>query len=420
MRLLPLGHLTPEIRVLMPEIRDACALVDTLRRLQDHRPDGGDPTIVEAVLNRLSTLLESMRDKLTCDDDRAMLDTRLQVLRGDLLPQDPEVQRRMFTRAETTFSAYCGRLNTWSMKSDHCYWSFFASIPAPQAEAVIDKLRSALPDIDRDMVDRLGFPVQLSAPPLYVIHDLIACAGESARFPKHFAYFLPEDEGVEGTHYNKTIVFRNVYAHRFEAASEMLVERYFPQLAAVPVRPTTSADAALPIWMYGHDVGHMSTLGRVGRVPAPGLGKFGSASLDELKADLVSVAAMATPSWQKLTDIQLEEGLRFYVAEMLRYLTRDRHQFFDSASAFMQVTFLVEHGWLDIEENRLVADVESVATGLTYMLKDLQQMAQGGSKELRTLLRHYLIDGPGVAPVARLTEAMMQSSRDIPRYTSYV
>ncbi len=422
LRLLPPSRMSPETRRHLPAIRDACALVDALRRLQDHRPDGGEPAIVEILRGQLLAVMTSMWESMPSDGDRDILDARIAVLRGDLSPTDPAVQHRLYHQAESELSVYCGRLKTWSMKSDHRYWSFFASAPAPEAEAIVRSLDGNLLAIDAELADQIGFAAHLSAPPRFVIHDLIACAGESARFPKHFAYFLPEDEGVEGARFSKTVVFRNVYAHRFEAASEALLERYFPEAAAtLETRPSTLGQDALPIWMYGHDVGHMCTLGRVHRVLAPGLGKFGSASLDELKADLISVAVIATPSWQALSGIRFDEALRFYLGELLRYLTRDRHQFFDSASAFMQVAFLVENDCIRIENgDRIVGDPATVAKGLGHMLRELHHLARGGSKELRALLRHYLIDGPDVAAVAQLTESMMQGSRDIPRYTSYV
>ena len=65
--------------------------------------------------------------------------------------------------------------------------------------------------------------VKADSPFAMQITDLIAMGGESNAFPKHFCYFLPEDEGAGfGKDGNKTILFRNVYGLRYEQIGALL------------------------------------------------------------------------------------------------------------------------------------------------------------------------------------------------------
>ena len=103
--------------------------------------------------------------------------------------------------------------------------------------------------------------------------DLIACGGEANTFPKHFAYFLPEDEDVNDPDAEKkTILFRNAYALRHEKISRRLGEAML-----VGPRPSEDVDPAevLVMWLRGHDIAHAVTLpgdGRVGPEDLEGAG----------------------------------------------------------------------------------------------------------------------------------------------------
>lgn len=45
----------------------------------------------------------------------------------------------------------------------------------------------------------------------YKIIDLFGIAGEADTFPKHFAYFMPEDQGIKYSPNKRTVVFANTY-----------------------------------------------------------------------------------------------------------------------------------------------------------------------------------------------------------------
>ena len=94
------------------------------------------------------------------------------------------------------------------------------------------------------------------------VTDLIAMGGESNAFPKHFAYFLPEDEGAGyGEVFNKTILFRNVYGLRYDHISKLLGDALLKGH-----KPSKDVDVrnVLITWMRGHDIAHAVTTPRVG------------------------------------------------------------------------------------------------------------------------------------------------------------
>ena len=78
-------------------------------------------------------------------------------------------------------------------------------------------------------------------------------AGAAATPPFHFAHFLPEDEGVEGST-TKTVVYRNIYLLRFLNISLPLISMDEIGLDIGSVR--AGASRVLVRWMRAHDVAH--------------------------------------------------------------------------------------------------------------------------------------------------------------------
>ena len=68
----------------------------------------------------------------------------------------------------------------------------------------------------------MGVPFKL---PMNVT-DLLISAGEAAGHPKHFAYFMPEDEGVDGLplEEQRTLYMRNVHLARYSVITIPLAE----------------------------------------------------------------------------------------------------------------------------------------------------------------------------------------------------
>ena len=119
------------------------------------------------------------------------------------------------------------------------------SVVACTAHQRGDELIAALDASSREAleeVNRLCGTEDVSVGGVFAMQvtDLIAMGGEANAFPKHFAYFLPEDEGAGyGEVFNKTILFRNVYGLRYEHISkplgDTLLKGYRPNPSVDPL-----------------------------------------------------------------------------------------------------------------------------------------------------------------------------------------
>ena len=102
----------------------------------------------------------------------------------------------------------------------------------------------------RDLVDPR---LELQSPPAIKFTRLMFCGGEANLYPKHFAYFLPEDEGIKHAPRKKTLVLVNVYREMYRRVSEP----FSRHVVADPVEGDPDAiDLQLTLWFRGHDTGH--------------------------------------------------------------------------------------------------------------------------------------------------------------------
>ena len=88
------------------------------------------------------------------------------------------------------------------------------------------------------------------------VTNLLISAGEAAGHPKHFAYFMPEDEGVDGLplEEQRTLYMRNVHLARYSVITIPLAETLLERADAAP--PTSPIETTLMPWIRGHDHGH--------------------------------------------------------------------------------------------------------------------------------------------------------------------
>ena len=251
-------------------------------RLEDEPPDNAEQ--VTPLLLKLAAQSEAMRS-LQSAEAEALSDSAASVLRGEMAEglreladlvdeQSAEVIRLRakglaggVDHREMTLEIagsgrppaleiVCGPLCTWRMKTRIGLHSFLAAARDEAQQELLDQLDDALGDALRAVeaeIDAKGMGVPFKLP--MNVTNLLLSAGEAAGHPKHFAYFMPEDEGVDGLalEEQRTLYMRNVHLARYSVITIPLAEALLdgPMAAAdAPVETT------LMPWIRGHDHGH--------------------------------------------------------------------------------------------------------------------------------------------------------------------
>jgi hypothetical protein len=289
-----------------------------------------------------------------------------------------------------------GPLRTWSTKDDGCRFSATVSVENKRACALIDSVDQELPAAASLLANECGAgDLRFWHLPDFVVTDLLACGGEANTFPKHFAFFLPEDAGVpEDGHLTKTIVFGNVYHAQFEGIARPVAERVL-----APWRPLAREDAlrTLLVWFRGHDVGHF--LGpHAGQVDYQrvdvGRARTG---LQEVFADVIGYLLASSPGVLRQSGVDGDDLAAVFLAEMLRYFRRGWEWFPDSCAALVELVHLVEGGWLRIDEDglRLHWDAAGLREGLLALATDLSAaLLRGEQAPLERLVARCNDDPP--------------------------
>lgn len=264
-----------------------------------------------------------------------------------------------------------GPLRTWSTKDEGCRFSATVSVENREANALIQAMNEELPAaVSVVAKDCAAGDVRFWHPPEFVVTDLVACGGEANTFPKHFAFFLPEDAGIRDDSYGtKTVVFGNVYEAQFRNIAAPVAERVLD-----PWKPVDDAALrTLLIWFRGHDVGHF--LGpHAGQVDyLKGVGRARGA-LQEAFADVTGYLLASSPSVLQRAEIDPHDMASVFLSEMLRYFRRGWQWFPDSCAARVELAYLVEGGWLQVGAHdgvQLHWDAEGLREGMLALGRDL-------------------------------------------------
>lgn len=298
------------------------------------------------------------------------------------------------------------------------------SVIACTAHAEGDELVAG---IDASMGDALAQVNGLAATPdvdvaatfSMQIADLITMGGESNAFPKHFAYFLPEDEGTgAGETYNKTILFRNVYRLRYEHISKPLGEALLEGH-----KPVSGIDVAsvLITWMRGHDIAHGVSTPRAGNTGPADVGHEPWYSLQEAIADAYGTAMALTPTWLQLAGCTREDMIAVYLAEALHYLRRGPWNWSDAGAACVELSFLAGNGYLDVRrDGRISWDADRVQEGVHDLCATLERevvSAQSPSNVQRILDTYGWRED---SPIAATVQAIRDELGGVPTSLAYL
>jgi hypothetical protein len=310
----------------------------------------------------------------------------------------------------------CGPLCTWRMKTRIGLHSFLAAARDEGQQRLLDQLDEALGDALRAVETEIG------AKGMYVpfklpmnVTNLLLSAGEAAGHPKHFAYFMPEDEGVDGLplEEQRTLYMRNVHLARYRTITIPLAEELLdgPMAAAdVPVETT------LMPWIRGHDHSHNaivpettydSWMERLGVEPFM--------ALQEAIADVYGFLTCISEPWLTLGGYSRLEMCATHMAEMLHYLRRGPQYFSDPGAAYVELSFLAENGFVQIDEaGRTSWNEADFCRGMAALAGTLTESTVGAADETgsEALLARY--GWPTETAAKRTLDTMRRELTNVP------
>ncbi|MET0405114.1 MAG: hypothetical protein ABW123_22050, partial [Cystobacter sp.] len=291
----------------------------------------------------------------------------------------------------------CGPLMTWPGRSKAYLHSACVALEDTLLTQRVRALEANLPRLQcyyEELLGLEGLSLKVEDIPRYTLSELVLCGGEANGFPKHFTYFLPEDEGHRKIKPRKTLLFHNIYLERIRRLSLPLLRRLCP---GVRVADEDVCDVMVAItWFRGHDVGHSWRHPSAAFARLRELGAARSYALQEALCDVLGYLALQGP-WRQ--SARRDAPMGFYLAEMLRFLGRgyqDIHPDFEASH--LVLSSLVKKGFasLDVARGELHVTQEGFHKGVTEVARRLMRAVLGGDvDEARLLLEeHGLAEDP--------------------------
>jgi hypothetical protein len=384
--------------VVRAQLRDLCELAelaDTIRSFEGVNGAIVTDAAETAARERSAALLLRIAEGLPGPESEVVASRAAGLACGDSLG----AARRQAEVEERDLVLLCGPVSTWRRKSTATFHGMMASVPVASWNAFVARADSLLGRLVPYLAGTLEQPALTTRPvPGFRIADLFVCGGEPNGFPKHFAYFLPEDEGVRGASCAKTLVYANVYAAHHELISR--------PLAALTLDPPESAwpDRTLEpllLWFRGHDVGHQLRLPQTALRELHVVGPEASIALQEALADVIGYLATAGGPWQSELGLERAAAGSVFLAELLRYVQRGPRLFPDSDAAFLELSYLSDGGYveLDASRGRLAWEPDALHHGMVALGRELTQaLLDTDVARTRALIAAHLpVEGEGLA-----------------------
>jgi hypothetical protein len=391
-RYVPLeAQLSEELEELLPTLRELAAVGDAMRSLQTRTGAPLSTSAVDALAERTGRMLEQIAAALEGEEAEIVAMRARAFLEGGSHAQAALSEGAMYELPQLT--VLCGPQCTWRLKTPKPLHTVVAAVACLEYDALVQSLDAHLPQATRELREELDLP-ELTLDESYPMRvtDMVACGGEANAYPKHFAYFLPEDEGVPGTpgQRRKTIVFRNAYRDRYEVISRPLGEAVFGGPRADAQAPV---EAALLAWFRGHDIGHTAAL------PSTDyprwhhdLGHEPFMMMQEAVSDIYGLLLAFTPAWMAQTGLSKVDVSEVFLAELLHYLRRGPRLWGDAGAAYVELSYLLANDFMSLRENGHVEwEMERLEEGVRSLAKEMAHavLAPSKAQPCRQFLDNY-------------------------------
>jgi len=290
---------------------------------------------------------------------------------------------------EKELVCYSGAMSTWVGKSKELFYSTFYATPNENLQNVSNVVDEHIDEAVLTLKNNVN--PELKCLPFcgYKIVDLFASSGEANLYPKHFAYFMPEDEGVKYAGAKRTIVFANVYSALFDNISTQRLAVYGWVDSDLP--STNNISTYLIAWFRGHDLGHSIVTPATSFRALSKCDRWGSMVLQEALADIFGLLICTTSSIVNELKLDKEKLARVYLLEMLRYLRRGPYDFPDAGAAYVQLKFFIESGCLELNsKGEIHADLAGFYPAVLRLAGHLSEnILQGNIESAELFIRSY-------------------------------
>lgn len=398
----------------MPLLLQLAAQSDAMRSLQSAEGEALSENAASVLRGEMAERMRELADLLD-DDSAEAVRLRAKGLAGGIEHRDMTLEIAR-SGPPPALEIVCGPLCTWRMKTRIGLHSFLAAARDERQQDLLneldDSLEQALASVEAEIgVSGMSVPFKL---PMNVTNLLIS-AGEAAGHPKHFAYFMPEDEWVDGLpiEEQRTLYMRNVHLARYSEITIPLAETLLKGPMRAADAPTS--DTLMP-WIRGHDHGHnvvvpstcydewMETLG---------IEPF--MALQEAVADVYGFLMTISDPWLGITGVSRLDMCATHMAELLHYLRRGPKYYGDPGAAYVELSFLAENGFVEIDDaGRVTWNEEDFCRGMAALASALTESTVGAPDETgsEAFLARY--GWPAETAAMRTFEAMRTELTNVP------
>lgn len=266
----------------------------------------------------------------------------------------------------------------------------FGCVRDTASQASVTAARARLGDVTAYLLGLHEY-LRLGEVPAFAATRLFFMAGEGNRHPKHIAYFLPEDEGMERGRSQKMYYFANTHRALIDAVSLPLGRRLLNLGLRMPA--SAASFGAIPVLgVLAHQFGR-SVL-RAGAFAAlDAADRWASHVLQETAAGVFGTLVLAELLAPRL-GLEPSDVVAYHLAECLRYVDRGLGNFPDSDGAYLQLSYLASSGALALDGGvpRLTGDPAAVVLGFRSMARVLADTLLAG--QIHDALAFYRAYGP--------------------------
>jgi hypothetical protein len=418
-RYVPLqADLSEEVAPLMPRLRELAAVGDALRSLQTREGMALSAEAVDALAERTGEMLSELGEVMEGEAAEIVRMRAKAFLEGGSHAEAAAREGSLYELVPLT--VLCGPQCTWRLKTPTPLHTVVAAAACPQYDAVVRSLDEHLRDAAGELRGELELgDLRLDESYPMRVTDMVACGGEANAYPKHFAYFLPEDEAVPGElgQRKKTIVFRNAYRDRFTVISDPLGQEIF----SGPRRdPNVAVERALLAWFRGHDIGHTATLPTTDYCWRLELGHEPFMMMQEAVADVYGLLLALTPSWTTLAGLSAVDVAEVFLAELLHYLRRGPWLYGDAGAAYLELSYLLAEGYVEMQEDgRVHWELERLHEGMRSLAKEMATavLEPTDAEACKRLVAAY--GWPAKTPAVQVLTRLQTDLRGIPSALAY-
>lgn len=408
------GQPPANAEAILPLLTKLAAQSDAMRSLETSEGQTVSETAASALRGEMAEGMRELAD-LVDEESAKVIRTRAKGLTGAIEHREMTLE---IARGgpPPPFEVVCGPLCTWRMKTRVPMHSFLAAARDERQQEMLDRLddslEAALASVEGEIgASGMGVPFKL---PMNVT-ELLLSAGEAAGHPKHFAYFMPEDEGVDGLplREQRTLYMRNVHMARYSVITIPLAEA----LLDGPMRATEVPiqDTLMP-WIRGHDHGHNVIVPETSYeswMETLGIEPF--MALQEAIADVYGFLMAVSEPWLTISSYSRLDMCATHIAELLHYLRRGPKYYGDPGAAYVELSFLAENGFVEIGgAGRISWNEDDFCRGMAALASALTESTVGAPDERGSeeLLARY--GWPAETAAMRTFKAMRDELANVP------